>query len=586
MRIPDSKTFGTLIRLAVIAVLACLTIPTTASAQAAKAQQRREALEVLRDLRQLSDAALGPDTPTDFSANTPIETLFARLGRPTRQVVAVDLSPADLDRMLETPTTLIDDEAFLRRARLDLTGTLPRPDEIEAFNADSDPHKRERLIDALLASDEFARHWARYWRDTIAFRATAENPRLVNFDVFETWMADALHANRPWDQIVSDILTASGEIGENGATALYVAHSTNQKFQPVEMAGEASRIFLGVQIACAQCHDHPTDRWTQQQFHELAAFFAGATVRRTDPQAPRLQRTLADRPGVPRHAMPDNNDPKKTTPVQPAFFLDDSESSLPRLDSTQSRALAASYFTGQDNPWFARAFVNRVWYALMGQAFYFPVDDLGPDRKAENAEVLDALADAFSRGGYDVRWLYQTITRTAAYQRADRPTPAPLRADAIFDALMTSLDLPLEGLSGRVARNDKNGKPAPQAPVGVRGRFGPRQIFGSLFGVDPSVPNEEVLGTIPQALFLMNSAQIQRGTQAAGPRSVLGRILSAQADNTKALDAVYLQTLARHPNADEQRVALDYLKKVGNRREAFEDILWALVNSTEFLTRR
>lgn len=569
-------------------LLAVLAVPAAAFAQDAPTPaERREAVAILRDLGQLVDAALGDEQPPDIATTTPVDDLLARLGRPPARVEPPGLEPAHLDRLVasalaargEATPPRLDDAAFLRRATLDLTGTPPTPEQVAAFVADTAPDKHARLIDELTASDAFARHWARYWRDVIAARATTENPRFVNFDVFENWLADALAANRPWDAIARDILTATGESTDDGATALVLAHTANQRVQPAELAGEASRIFLGVQIACAQCHDHPTDRWTQRQFHELTAFFAGTTVRRPDRQQP-ARRVVADRPGPPRHAMPDKDDPNKSTPVAPRFFLDASDADLPRLTSEQARALAASYFTGPDNPWFARAFVNRAWHALTGRAFYTPIDDLGPDRAPTDPEVLDALASAFVRGGYDVRWLYRTIANTDLYRR--ERAPARLRADALLDALVQALDLPLDGLAGRVGKN--NGKPAPQAPIAARGRFGPRQIFQTLFQADPSTPDDELLGTIPQALFLMNGAQVHRATSAA-PRTVLGRLLAEHRSDDALLDALYLRVLARHPNAEERRIALAHVAQLGDRREAFEDLLWALVNTAEFLNR-
>ncbi|GIW86041.1 MAG: hypothetical protein KatS3mg108_0365 [Isosphaeraceae bacterium] len=560
---------------------------SAAAQNAATVAERREALAIARDLRALAESVLGEDQPPEISSNTPVEQLLARLGRPAARRESPGLEPADLDRLIEAaqlargeqPAPRLDDAAWLRRVYLDLTGIPPTPEQIAVFVADPAPDKHARQVDQLTASEAFARHWARYWRDVISARATSENARLLNFDTFEQWLTQALLENRPWDAIAREILTATGDATESGATALVLAHTNNLRVQPAELAGEASRIFLGIQIACAQCHDHPTDRWTQRQFHELTAFFAGTAVRRPNREQP-LRRVVFDRPGSPRHGLPDKDDPNRTTPVAPRFFLDGSAADLPRLTSAQARALAASYFTGPDNPWFARALVNRVWYALTGQAFYLPIDDLGPDRNPEDPEILDALAEAFTRSGYDLRWLYRTIAQTDHYRR-ERP-PARLRADALFDALVRALDLPLEGLAGRVGRN--NGNTAPQVPAAVRGRFSPRQLFTTLFQADPSLPEDELLGTIPQALFLMNGPQVHRATT-AGPRTLLGRMLPQYPDNAKLLDALYLRVLARHPNPEEQRIALDYVRQVGNRREAFEDILWALVNSAEFLNR-
>jgi hypothetical protein len=412
------------------------------------------------------------------------------------------------------------------------------------------------------------------------------------------------------------------------------------------MAGEVSRIFLGVQIQCAQCHDHKTDSWKRVQFHEFAAFFAGGRPQRVvqggQGQLPVF--AVVDQPRT-RYAMPDKDNPNKQTPIAPRFFLAHAGSKQPdpalpvNLGAAQRRELAASYVTGQDNPWFARAFINRIWYALMGEAFYEPIDDIGPERTARAPEVLEPLAEQWQRGGYDIRWLYRTLMNTEAYQRRVRSTataagktpfasgcPSRMRADQVFEALAQALGLPLDAEGNLVAPNNNprakaQGKNAPAGPgdpgraksldrskaqpkaagkkaVQAAGlpvpakkagpilrRGGPRFAFERLFGIDPSVLNDDILGTIPQALFLMNSPMVNNRT-AARPGTLLGEILAASPDNRAALDALYLRVLSRGPTPKEVDICGRYLAAVGDRREAFEDIYWSLINTTEFITRR
>ena len=242
------------------------------------------------------------------------------------------------------------------------------------------------------------------------------------------------------------LITAVGRNDTDGPANFLMAHSA----QPVELAGEVSRVFMGVQIQCAQCHDHPTDPWTRKQFHEFAAFFAGLRQPRpvTRPgqgQLPVFEVTVQR---FPRYTMPDLKDPQTQVPVPARFFLASTEPPLASgLTTDQRRALAASFVTGQDNPWFARAFVNRIWYALNGTGFYNPVDDLGPTRDATAPEVLEVLAAQWQQGGYDVHWLFRTILNTRTYQREVRSLGSPsqalfasscpvrLRSDQILDAL-------------------------------------------------------------------------------------------------------------------------------------------------------
>ena len=531
--------------------------------------------------------------------------------RPAKTVATPTLGPAGLDALIEkflasakvplsSPTT---DLEFVRRAYLDLTGKLPTPDQVRGFaNTHANKEKRAKLIEYLLNSPDYATNWAHYWRDVVRFRATNENTGRIGLDEMETWLAEQLAKNRPWDEISKDLITATGRTDENGAVALTVAHEG----QAVELAGEVSRIFLGVQIQCAQCHDHPNDSWKRQQFHEFAAFFANTRSRRaTKPGEPVIFEVVAQ--GKPRYTMPDKADPTKQVFVAPKFFLTEKPEPIPNgLTASQRRELAASYVTGQDNPWFAKAFVNRVWYALMGEGFYTPVDDIGPERTAKAAEVIDALASDWAKGGYDIKWLFRTIMNGRAYQREVRSTytvtgrtpfaavcPTRLRSDQIFDALTSVLNLPTGGngngngngqgkAQGGLSKDLKeaNGKTKKMGRAGNA-----RNGFNLLFGVDPSTPYDDVVGTIPQALFLMNSTQINKAIE-ANPRTVLGQILMANPDNLAALNALYLRVLARGPNTKEVQVCRRYLELVGNRGEAFEDILWTLVNSTEFITRR
>jgi hypothetical protein len=556
------------------------------------ARKAREIIEALRELQRAVQQEEGANEPA-----------VALPPRPEKVIRPSSLDAAQVDAMLDRlyeatgakASPLVDDEAFVRRVYLDVTGKLPTREQIDRFVRAPEPDKRARLIDQLLESPDYARNWARYWRDVIQFHASNPNPIQVRYPVLEDWLAEQLAKNVPWDEVARALITGSGRNDESGPANFVIA----QMSQPVEMAGEVSRIFMGVQIQCAQCHDHPTDPWTRRQFHEFASFFGGlrpprGIVRAGQGQLPVF--AVAVQPGKPRYTMPDLKDPQTLIPVQPRFFLDGSAEPVQAgLTSEQRRALAASYVTGQDNPWFAKAFVNRAWYALIGSGFYNPVDDLGPTRSANAPEVLEALASQWQQGGYDVRWLFRTILNTRAYQREIRTTgaanpaifasncPVRLRSDQLLDALVHALNMPLTGPSPGMMRPGAGQNDL--AAMYRRALVNPRRLFNALFGVDPSTPHDEILGTIPQALFLMNSPQIDRAIRAE-KGTVLGTILAENADDGPALDAMYLQVLARRPNPEEVEVCRRYIAKVGDRKEAFEDILWNLINSTEFVSRR
>jgi hypothetical protein len=624
---------------------------STSSKPAGEKLSPQEARELIQALRQLQAAV--QEESGSRSGSQPV-----KVERPTRSVTPPTLTSAELDRLISgylaknnpkvEPAPLTTDVEFVRRIYFDLIGKPPTPEQFLSFVRDRAKDKRSRLIDSLLSSPDYARNWAQYWRDVIKFHATNENLNQVRFDELEDWLTKQFQAGKAWDEIASGLITATGRNDENGAVGFPLAYLA----QPVELAGEVSRIFMGVQIQCAQCHDHKTDSWKRQQFHEFAAFFAGTqsqpVVRAGQGQLPVF--AVVPR-GRPRYTMPDKENPSKQTLVAPRFFLakagsKEPQTALPQtLDAIERRALAASYITGQDNPWFARAFINRIWYALMGEAFYDPIDDMGPERTATAPEVLDPLADQWQRGGYDIRWLFRTILNTQAYQRRVRSTanaagktqfasgcPSRLRADQVFEALAQALALPLDGEGNLIvnqapnnnARRPGQSKNAPfvspgdpkrplalnqaqpkgkaavkkaaeatglggQVPAKKAGpmlrRGGPRVLFERLFGVDPSVANEDVLGTIPQALFMMNSPLVNNRTQAR-PGTVLGEILSSAPDERAALNALYLRVLSRQPTPKELEICNHYLASVGNYREAFEDIYWSLINTTEFVSRR
>lgn len=587
---------------------------------------RVAAREVLRSLQELRTAVRDEKThaPTTASPLT---------SRPERKVTPPSMTPADLDRLLDqylaktnpkveaAPQT--SDVEFVRRIYFDLAGVPPTPDQVAGFVKDHGKAKRAQLIDELLASPEYARNWARYWRDVIKFHATNQNPLQARYDELESWLTEKFARNAAWDEIARELITATGRVDENGAVSFALAHEA----KPVELAGEVSRIFLGVQIQCAQCHDHKTDSWKREQFHEFAAFFSGVRSKPYQRGMPGQLPVFGVVPqGRPRYTMPDKDVPTKMIPIAPRFFLASGGPAPALPEGTAAidrRTLGASYVTGQDNPWFARAFVNRIWYVMMGEPFYDAVDDLGPERTPKAREVVERLSDEWQKGGYDIRWLLRTIANTSAYQRRVRSTsnpagktafasncPSRLRSDQIVQGLIAALGLPedLIPANRRKAAESSPGRPAETkgaprgraaitaaglagAPAAAKGqaklvrRGGPRVLFNALFGVDPSIPNDDVLGTIPQALFLMNSPMIHNRTQAR-QGTVLHEILATSPDNKAALDALYLRVLSRRPTPKEVETCGQYLATVGNRAEAFEDIYWALVNTTEFISRR
>jgi hypothetical protein len=424
--------------------------------------------------------------------------------------------------------------------------------------------------------------------------AIVANPLVVE-------LTEKLNENVSWDKIASEFITATGDVRENGATAIIMA----QDGRTEETTAELSRIFLGIQIQCSQCHDHPYDRWKREQFHELAAFFPRVAVRPVQSPTRRSFEVVADdrppgrrrrnagmegRRGEPEHFMPDLENPTaRGTRMQPKFFLTSADLPLGVTDAKR-RGTVAEWMT--DNPWFATALVNRIWAELVGEGFYEPIDDIGPDRTPSAPKTVEFLSRRFADSGHDVKWLFRVICATEAYQRQCRPrrdvdgmpfvanVAQPLRSDQLYNALLTAT-------GGRESDDVLNRRRRRPQAMGPYGRVpSARQQFETVFGYDPSDPRETVTSSIPQALAMMNGARINQTVRAIGDETVLGRLLEEIDDDEALVTELYLRTVSREPTESELTLALDFSKSTRNRTAAFEDLFWALLNSSEFAHRR
>jgi hypothetical protein len=522
-----------------------------------------------------------PAPPARFDAQAVARRIDASLATEVFAPANVELAP------------IADDATFLRRVYLDVIGDIPPPERIAAFLEDSSPDKRQHVVRELLADPRYGVNWARYWRDVIFYRRIEDRALIASQSLVDDLSA-ALNDNEPWDAIAQEFITATGDVRENGATALLMAQDARTE----ETAAEVARIFLGVQIQCAQCHDHPYDRWKREQFHELAGFFPRIGVRPTardmggrsfevfaNDRARRMVMNNNNNRPVAEHFMPDLENPDAPgTQMRPVFFLTGQQTAFGLPDETR-RGRLAEWLTA--NEWFAKALVNRLWAELVGEGFYEPVDDIGPDRTASAPQTLDQLAEAFRTNGCDLKWLIETIAATEAYQRESRPrrdgaggapfaanVPQPLRADVLYDAVLSALELK----EPQLRRSRRGGM------AGVLRNRGPRGQFNETFGYDPSDPRESIAGSIPQVLAMMNSPQVA-GEATARRGSVVGRLRDEVTDDEQLIGALYLRTLSRKPTDAELMTAVAYVEEAGLRSEAFEDLLWALLNSAEFRHR-
>ena len=514
---------------------------------------------------------------------------------PSSKSVAKQVDQALAQDVFSASTELAprsDDETFLRRVSLDLVGDIPSPEAVTAFLLDPSTDKRERLVQDLLGRSHYGQNWARYWRDVVFFRAQEERAQIAA-NAMVSDLAKQLNDNTGWDRIATDFLTARGDVKENGHAAIIMA----QNGRTEETTAEFSRIFLGIQIQCAQCHDHPYDRWKREQFHELAAFFPRIGIRNvrsmtkrsfevySNDRYRRKQRKINnDRRPQAEHRMSDLEHPDVPGSVmQPKFFLTSASLPLGARDA-ERRAQLAEWLT--DNEWFAIALVNRLWSELVGESFYERVDDIGPDREAIAPAAVHLLAEKFQDSGYNLKWLMATICQTEAYQREARPRRGPtdtpfvanvpqrLRSDQLFNVLLTALNA-----------DETSNAPSNYGGPNRSRQSAPRDKFAEQFGFDPSEPRESIAATIPQSLALMNSQQVNRYVKPS-KTNLLNLLLREIDDNESLVVELYLRCLSREPKDKELARAMAFCDDIPKRSEAFEDLLWALINSAEFQHRR
>jgi hypothetical protein len=475
---------------------------------------------------------------------------------------------AKLQLLQIPPSDLCSDAEFLRRVTLDGTGELPGLEEARRFLADRSPDRRARLIDQVLARPEFADFWALKWSDVLLVNEATLGEDGVR--AYHRWLRDAIAADRPMDQLVRDLLTASGKPSANPAANFYQAVPGAQSWMEV-----TAQVFMGVRVACARCHNHPFDRWTQDEYYQLAAFFS--QVEGSDPERPGGEiRLKADAQVV---------QPRTGKEMRPKFLGGPAPDIPPGADR---RPFLANWLTAADNPFFARALANRVWYHLMGRGIVEPVDDFRDSNPPANDALLATLTSRLVKDGFRLRPLVKFIMNSRTYQLGARSEPLNQADGLYFSHAMTRL-LTAEQLMDAIS--SVTGVPAtfPGFPAGTRAVQLPgtrvESPFLKAFGrPDRSLPCECERGsdtTLFQALQLINGRDLRDKL-----RSDSGRIAALARSSQPvdaAIDELYLVSLTRLPTAAERVVAHKYID--ADRRAGLEDLGWALINSKEFVFR-
>jgi hypothetical protein len=544
----------------------------------------------------------------------PVATGAPSPAPPPRPAASIDaLLRAEWAKRQIVPAAPVDDLRYLRRASLDIIGRIPTVTEIEALEKDTSADRRAKVVERLLQSKEYADHWSNYW-DSVLLGDNVRG-KVIDEAGFRGWLGAQFANNLPWDRMVFALVTAAGVNRDNGADDGAVAPAvkaepkmdmadalpaetagqsgvapTNPavnwlikyKDTPQDLTGNVASTFLGVRIQCAQCHDHKTEKWTQEDFRRLAACFMRTRAFNVESDENGGPKRLAveDVSKTPNR-LAKNPDLEPLSRAEPKA-LDGTDLSK---DPNRREALAR-WITSRQNPWFAKAIVNRLWGAFLGRGFVEPVDDFRVSNPALAPEALDRLAQDFVAQNYDLKSLIRTIASTEAYQLSSQGAPSqsvtepgalwsrfslkPLGPDELLDSVAVATDLD-EMLAAK-----KDGD-------FVKAKAQLRKQFNFLFDVDEESHPAGYEGTVPQALMLMNGRPVIRVTNTARQGALL-KVLSMPEDDDRKLETIFLRTVSRPPTAEEKSRLLPYVSEPGGKKlERYEDLMWALLNSSEFV---
>jgi hypothetical protein len=506
---------------------------------------------------------------------------------PATAAAPAGLTGAEIDHLIEarwkqagvTVSAPADDGEYLRRLCLDLVGRVPTLLETKTFLADTRPDKRERMVDTLLASGDFAEHWADVYGDLL-FHTEGKNKIERRFDPRE-WLVRAFTENWRYDRLSYEILTATGDVQENGALAFLAARAKGGG-GPEAVTGAAARVFLGLQIQCAQCHDHPYDtRWKQEDFYGLVAYFA-RTKAKQENNMMAMGKTFVvfdQRRGEAKMHKPRA---EGEVTVAPRFLgARPSERPGETRRQTFARALLASDL-------FPKTMVARTWTQLFGHGLVDPWDDLGGENDPKHPELLVKLADDFRNAGFDIKHLIRQIVLSTAYARSSaavagagddggaavrafaRAGIRPLSPEQLFRTILT-----VTGVDGMAKRRMGDEKVEKRMAAALR-------EFQFAFDDDEMAEANSFDGSMPQALMLLNGELTNNGTRAAEV-GVLGEILRGSRDPATRLEQMFLAVYSRRPTSEERTLLAESLRRADPRR-AFEDIYFALLTSTEAVT--
>lgn len=486
---------------------------------------------------------------------------------------------AELDRLIESrwgdlePAPVADDATFLRRVTLDLTGRIPTAEQVDAFEHDRSADKRVRLVEALLDSEAYAEHWAEVYTNVLFVGAARVRPYVREYT--REWLEDRFAEGTGWDDVAREIIASEGQMEGPGPEGFLITQGQNRNVEAI--TGHTSRVFLGVRIECAQCHDHPTDdRYSRQDFYEMAAYFA-RTKGRAGKGGPRLYDTPKGEMRMPTAEDPPGKRTGKR--VRPQFF----DRVLPsRPDQTRRQVLAEGIIASD---LFAKAVVARTWQRLFGHGLVEEADDLRGENDPTHPPTLQHLADRFVASDYDHADLLRTIVLSSAYQRAShapgrtpeeeraaervfaQATVRPMDADQLFRSLLVATGV--DNIAGEKFR----------AQVEKRKRRALRE-YRFAFSDDENAEADTFSGNVPQALLLLNGKLVAFGVSDV-QGGTLGEILDEKISPARRIDALHMAVYGRHATEEQIDALRDQL---GLQATAYEDLMHAMLLSSEFLT--
>jgi hypothetical protein len=516
-----------------------------------------------------------------FRATVPLGAPVDKL--PASRGFVDDLVFAKLKTIGMPPSDIADDGTFIRRVTLDITGRLPTAPEMKDFMASKDTNKREALIDRLLDSPEYADYFANKWSALLRNQRTQPTYARGSY-LFHSWIRDSIAENKPFDQFVREVVAAAGDLDQNPPVAWY--RQVKDMKQQME---DVAQLFLGTRMQCAQCHHHPFEKWSQQDYYGFAAFFSNVSRK---PSSFVGEEMIYHKRGIAQ-----TTNIRSKAAVMPTSLGGETLKLKPEQDP---RFALADWMSAKDNPFFAHTLVNRYWKHFFNRGLVEPEDDMRETNPPVNPELLSALAANFVKSGYDMKQLIRTIVTSATYQLSAVPNahnakdrqnfsryyPKRLNAEVLYDAVNTLLDVETT-FAGQA--------PGTRAVALPDNSYNQTTYFLSVFGRPDSSSACECErsqeASLAQSLHLLNASEIQ--TQLSRGNGRADRLTKDTRPDDDKITDLYHIALSREPNADEVKFARAHLNKktagkssdeaYKGKKEAYEDILWALLNTKEFL---